>query len=66
MVLYSRTGFALAFNRRNSQTAQVVLNLVHDLFPDKQIVLTDNGGEFKADFDRALRFSRTETLAHLS
>lgn len=52
--LHSRTGFALAFNRRNSRTAQVVLSLAHDLFPDKQIVLTDNGGEFKADFDRAL------------
>lgn len=26
--LHSRTGFALAFSRRNSRTAQVVLNLV--------------------------------------
>jgi len=52
--LYSRVGFALAFNRRNSRTAKVVLNLARELFPGKPIVLTDNGGEFKAEFDHAL------------
>ena len=63
--LHSHTGFALAFNWHNSLMAQMVLKLAHDLFPDKQIVLIDNGGEFKADFDCALERAGLIALAHL-
>jgi transposase InsO family protein len=53
--LYSRFAFAMMMNNHSSKEAKVFLDKVSLLFPFSiKAVLTDNGSEFKGNFDRGV------------